>query len=139
MAQVALAWVLKNPVVAARIVGATKSQHLPDAVAALDLRPSEEEVRTLEQPYTPTRHPRGQVSAVTFVTTGELNVTIIRHSRPGSLASLQGSSAGADLLHDNTQVARRWGDLQAMRSCASATTRSRTAGSPPAAWSVPCR
>ncbi len=56
MAQVALAWALKNPVVAARIVGATKSQHLPDAVAALDLRPSEEEVRTLEQPYTLAKH-----------------------------------------------------------------------------------
>jgi aryl-alcohol dehydrogenase-like predicted oxidoreductase len=53
MAQVALAWVLKNPVVAAPIVGATKSHHLPDAVAALDLQLSDEEIRTLEEPYTP--------------------------------------------------------------------------------------
>lgn len=58
MAQVALAWVLKNPVVAAPIVGATKSHHLPDAVAALDMQLSDEEVRTLEQPYTP-RQPTG--------------------------------------------------------------------------------
>ncbi len=37
MAQVALAWVLRNPVVSAPIVGATKEHHLADAVAALDL------------------------------------------------------------------------------------------------------
>ena len=37
MAQVALAWVLRNPVVAAPIVGATKPHHLADAVAALDV------------------------------------------------------------------------------------------------------
>jgi aryl-alcohol dehydrogenase-like predicted oxidoreductase len=53
MAQVALAWVLKNPVVTAPIVGPTKPHHLPDAVAALDIQLSEGEVRTLEEPYTP--------------------------------------------------------------------------------------
>jgi aryl-alcohol dehydrogenase-like predicted oxidoreductase len=53
MAQVALAWVLKNPVVAAPIVGATKPHHLPDAVAALDVQLSDDEIRTLEEPYTP--------------------------------------------------------------------------------------
>ncbi len=53
MAQVALAWVLRNPTVAAPIVGPTKPHHLPDAVAALDLQLSEEEVRALEEPYTP--------------------------------------------------------------------------------------
>jgi aryl-alcohol dehydrogenase-like predicted oxidoreductase len=58
MAQVALAWVLKNPVVAAPIVGATKPHHLPDAVAALDVRLTEDEIHTLEQPYTP-RLPSG--------------------------------------------------------------------------------
>jgi aryl-alcohol dehydrogenase-like predicted oxidoreductase len=52
MAQVALAWVLKNPVVAAPIVGPTKPHHLPDAVAALDVRLTDDEVRTLEEPYT---------------------------------------------------------------------------------------
>ncbi len=36
-AQVALAWVLRNPLVAAPIIGATKRQHLDDAVAAVDL------------------------------------------------------------------------------------------------------
>jgi aryl-alcohol dehydrogenase-like predicted oxidoreductase len=58
MAQVALAWVLHNPVVTAPIVGATKPHHLPDAVAALDITLTEEEIHTLEQPYTP-RLPTG--------------------------------------------------------------------------------
>jgi aryl-alcohol dehydrogenase-like predicted oxidoreductase len=58
MAQVALAWVLRHPVVAAPIVGPTKEHHLPDAVAALDVRLSDEEVATLEASYTP-RLPSG--------------------------------------------------------------------------------
>jgi aryl-alcohol dehydrogenase-like predicted oxidoreductase len=58
MARVALAWVLKNPVVTAPIVGATKPHHLPDAVAALDIQLSDDEIRTLEEPYTP-RLPTG--------------------------------------------------------------------------------
>jgi 1-deoxyxylulose-5-phosphate synthase len=58
MAQIVLAWVLKNPVVAAPIVGATKPHHLPDAVAALDIQLSDDEIRTLEEPYTP-RLPTG--------------------------------------------------------------------------------
>lgn len=53
MAQVALAWVLKNPVVSAPIVGATKSRHLTDAIAVLDLTLTEDEVVALEKPYTP--------------------------------------------------------------------------------------
>jgi 1-deoxyxylulose-5-phosphate synthase len=53
MAHVALAWVLKNPVVTAPIVGPTKPRHLPDAVAALDVHLTEEEIRTLEEPYVP--------------------------------------------------------------------------------------
>ena len=53
MAYVALAWVLKNPVVTAPIVGPTKPHHLPDAVAALDVHLTEEEIRTLEEPYGP--------------------------------------------------------------------------------------
>jgi aryl-alcohol dehydrogenase-like predicted oxidoreductase len=53
MAQVAMAWVLKNPVVSSPIVGATKPQHLADAAAALDLRLTEEEISSLEEPYVP--------------------------------------------------------------------------------------
>ena len=53
MGQVGLAWVLRNPVVTAPIVGATKEHHLADAVAALDLELSDDEVRLLEEPYTP--------------------------------------------------------------------------------------
>jgi aryl-alcohol dehydrogenase-like predicted oxidoreductase len=51
MAQVALAWVLRNPAVSAPIVGATKPHHLPEAVAALDLELTDDEVTTLEEPY----------------------------------------------------------------------------------------
>ena len=53
MAQVALAWVLKNPVVTAPIVGATKPHHLSDAAAALDLHLSDEEITRLEDAYAP--------------------------------------------------------------------------------------
>ena len=58
MAQVALAWVLRNPVVAAPIVGPTKEHHLPDAVAALDLELTDDEAETLEAAYT-VRMPSG--------------------------------------------------------------------------------
>ena len=53
MARVALAWVLANPGVSAPIVGATKDHHLPDAVAALDLTLTPDEIQALEAPYTP--------------------------------------------------------------------------------------
>jgi aryl-alcohol dehydrogenase-like predicted oxidoreductase len=53
MAQVAMAWVLKNPVVSAPIVGATKPHHLADAVAALDIELTAAEIDSLEEPYVP--------------------------------------------------------------------------------------
>ncbi len=53
MAQVAMAWVLRNPVVDAPIIGATKPHHLSDAVAALDVELTDEDVTALEQPYAP--------------------------------------------------------------------------------------
>jgi aryl-alcohol dehydrogenase-like predicted oxidoreductase len=53
MAQIGLAWVLRNPVVSAPIVGATKPQHLADAVAALSVTLTEDEVAALEQHYVP--------------------------------------------------------------------------------------
>jgi aryl-alcohol dehydrogenase-like predicted oxidoreductase len=51
MAQVALAWVLHNPVVSAPIVGATKPHHLPEAIAALAIHLSDNEINALEAPY----------------------------------------------------------------------------------------
>ncbi len=54
-AQIALAWLLSKPVITAPIVGASKLQHLDDAVAALDVALSEEEIHQLEAPYLP--HP----------------------------------------------------------------------------------
>jgi aryl-alcohol dehydrogenase-like predicted oxidoreductase len=53
MATVAMAWVLHNPVVDAPIIGATRPHHLADAVAALDLQLTDEEVGALEERYTP--------------------------------------------------------------------------------------
>ena len=52
-AQVALAWVLANPVVDAPIIGATKLEHLNDAVAAVDLQLDEHELHELSETYTP--------------------------------------------------------------------------------------
>jgi aryl-alcohol dehydrogenase (NADP+) len=54
-AQVALAWVLHNPVVTAPIIGATKTHHIDDAVAATEVELTDDEVARLEAPYTP--HP----------------------------------------------------------------------------------
>ncbi|RSM45065.1 alcohol dehydrogenase [Actinoplanes sp. ATCC 53533] len=51
MAQIALAWVLRNPLVSAPIVGATKPHHLSEAVAALDIELTDDEVATLREPY----------------------------------------------------------------------------------------
>ena len=52
-AQVALAWVMRSQAVTAPIVGATKIQHLDDAVAALSIRLTADEVAALEAPYVP--------------------------------------------------------------------------------------
>ena len=54
-AQVALAWLLRQPGVTAPIIGATKMIHLEQAVAALDVPVSDEECAQLEEPYRPHR------------------------------------------------------------------------------------
>lgn len=54
-AQIALAWMLHQPGVTAPIIGATKMKHLDDAVAALELKLSPNEIAALEEPYVP--HP----------------------------------------------------------------------------------
>jgi aryl-alcohol dehydrogenase-like predicted oxidoreductase len=51
--EVALAWLLQKPGVAAPIVGATKIEHLESAVRALDVVLTEEQIRTVEAPYQP--------------------------------------------------------------------------------------
>jgi aryl-alcohol dehydrogenase-like predicted oxidoreductase len=53
MAQVAMAWLLSKRDVTSPIVGATKLKHLDDAVAALDVTLSADEIRDLEAPYKP--------------------------------------------------------------------------------------
>jgi aryl-alcohol dehydrogenase (NADP+) len=55
MAQVATAWMLSKPGITAPIIGATTPHHIDDAVAAIELVPSDDAVARLEEPYTP--HP----------------------------------------------------------------------------------
>jgi 1-deoxyxylulose-5-phosphate synthase len=52
-AQVALAWLLSKSVITAPIVGATKLQHLDDAIASVEVKLSEDEIAALEDPYVP--------------------------------------------------------------------------------------
>ncbi len=58
MAQVALAWVRQQPAVTAPIVGATKPEHLDDALASLGLTLEPDELAALAAPYVP-QHPEG--------------------------------------------------------------------------------
>jgi len=53
--QIALAWLLNKPHITAPIIGATKMEHLEQAIAALEIKLSAEEVQRLEEPYKP--HP----------------------------------------------------------------------------------
>jgi aryl-alcohol dehydrogenase (NADP+) len=52
-AQVALAWMLANPAVHSPIIGATKPNHLEEAIAAVDIELSDKEIAQLEEPYRP--------------------------------------------------------------------------------------
>ena len=54
-AQIALAWILSQPVVTAPIVGTTKLKHLEDAISALSIKLTDEEIKKLEKSYVP--HP----------------------------------------------------------------------------------
>lgn len=51
--QVALAWVLKNPAITAPIVGASKMHHLSEALSALEVTLTDDEIALLEKPYRP--------------------------------------------------------------------------------------
>ena len=53
--QIALAWILSKPHITAPIIGATKMEHLDQAIAALEIQLSEDEIKQLEEPYKP--HP----------------------------------------------------------------------------------
>jgi 1-deoxyxylulose-5-phosphate synthase len=53
MPQVALAWMLSKQYITAPIVGASKAAHLEQAVDALSIRLSAEQLKTLEEPYKP--------------------------------------------------------------------------------------
>jgi 1-deoxyxylulose-5-phosphate synthase len=66
-AQIALAWLRRNPVVATPIVGALKTKHLDDAIAALSITLTDDEAARLEGPYTPRLDNQG-VSDPTMLT-----------------------------------------------------------------------
>jgi aryl-alcohol dehydrogenase-like predicted oxidoreductase len=53
MAQIAIAWMLTKPVITAPIIGATKPHHLEDAVAAISVELTQEEIERLEKGYRP--------------------------------------------------------------------------------------
>jgi aryl-alcohol dehydrogenase-like predicted oxidoreductase len=53
--QIALAWLLSRAGMTAPIIGASKMEHLDDAVAALDVKLGDDDVKRLEEPYRP--HP----------------------------------------------------------------------------------
>lgn len=77
MAQVALAWVMRNPQVTAPIVGATKPHHLVDAAAAVDLTLTDDEIEQLEAGYTPASPPRSSpASPGTSSVAGRIAATV---------------------------------------------------------------
>lgn len=51
--QIALAWMIQNPLITAPIIGATKAHHLEDAVLSLSVKLSDEEIKILEEHYAP--------------------------------------------------------------------------------------
>ena len=53
--QIALAWVLNKPYITSPIIGSSKIEHLDQAIAALEIKLSEEEIKQLEEAYQP--HP----------------------------------------------------------------------------------
>lgn len=63
MSHIAMAWLLHKPIVTSPIVGATKPHHLDDAIAALSLKLSDEEIRQLEELYQPHTYPPGDAFA----------------------------------------------------------------------------
>lgn len=52
-AQISLAWLLSKPAITAPIVGATKPNHLEDAIAAVSIKLTDDEIKMLEAPYIP--------------------------------------------------------------------------------------
>ena len=65
-ARVAYAWLRRNARVAAPIVGALKTQHIDDAIAALGVTLTDEEAARLEAPYTPRADTQGVSDHVTL-------------------------------------------------------------------------
>ena len=70
-AQIALAWILSKPHVTTPIVGASKASHMDDALAALDITLSEDEIKALEAPYVP-----HDVTGLFAMPQDELNLTL---------------------------------------------------------------
>ena len=74
-AQIALAWLRRQPVVTAPLVGAGSIQQIDEAVASLDVELTDEDVLALESPYTPRYDWQG--------VSGEAEMEAIRKRVPG--------------------------------------------------------
>ena len=70
-AQIALAWLLRNPLVAAPIVGALETRHIDDAIAAVSITLTDDETARLEAPYTPRRDDQGVSNPVMLARAAE--------------------------------------------------------------------
>ena len=70
-AQIGLAWLWRNAVVAAPIIGALKAQHVDDAVAACSITLTDDEAVRLETPYTPRRDYQGVSTPVLLIRAAE--------------------------------------------------------------------
>ncbi len=105
-AQIALAWLRRNPVVVAPLVGATKLTHLDDAVASLTIELTDDEVAALEAPYTPRNDFQGisdnATLAPNFRPTRDQTRPCLKRTSPFPVAVTPGS-------HDeDTDLRRHW-------------------------------
>lgn len=80
-AQIAFAWLRRNPVVASPIVGALKIKHIDDAIASLTIALTDDEAARLEAPYTPRRDHQG-VSTPAMLARATETVTGFRTNAP---------------------------------------------------------
>lgn len=88
-AQIALAWLRRNPVAAAPIIGALKLNHIDDAVASLSINLTDDEAKRLETPYVQRRDYQGV-------------------STPALLAKAAETATGFRIVSVSNRQLRRW-------------------------------
>ena len=104
MAQIALAWLLCKPAVSCPIVGATRPKHLADAVAALEVKLTDDEVTALDDPYTAQDnywcdHAPPAAWLLNNVTrTGETGGSVVADRRPTEVAGQKACASTGHLI-----------------------------------------